>query len=86
MFSFVDELDERKYFTHILMTVIDENRFFQNDDLMKLTKLCWFKMSETMMLQLVQLEAFVIYETKLIVINFNLILMMNHVSVRCKVI
>jgi len=39
MFSFVNELDERTYFTHILMTVVDENRFFQSDDLMKLMKL-----------------------------------------------
>jgi len=40
VFSFVDELDERTYLTHILVTVVDENRFFQSDDLMKLTKLC----------------------------------------------
>jgi len=40
MFSFVNELDEHTYFIHILMTVVDENRFFQSDDLMKLTKLC----------------------------------------------
>jgi len=39
-----------------------------------------------MMSQLVQLEAFVICEAKLIVINFNLILMMNHVSMRRKMI
>ncbi len=39
MFLFVDELNERTYFTHILVTVVDENRFFQSDDLMKLTKL-----------------------------------------------
>ncbi len=43
-------------------------------------------MSETMMSQLVQLEAFVICKTKLIVINFDLILMMNHISVRREVI
>ncbi len=40
MFLFVDELDECTYLTHILVTVVDENRFFQSDDFMKLTKLC----------------------------------------------
>jgi len=40
MFLFIDELDERTYLIHIFMTVVDENRFFQSDDLMKLTKLC----------------------------------------------
>jgi len=40
MFSFVDELDECTYFTYILMIIIDENRFFQSDDFMKLMKLC----------------------------------------------
>ncbi len=40
MFSFVNELDECTYFTHILVTVVNENRFFQNDDLIKLMKLC----------------------------------------------
>ena len=68
------------------MTVVDENRFFQSDNLMKLMKLCWFKMSETTMLQLVQLETFVICKTKLIVINFDLILMMNHINVRREMI
>jgi len=40
MFSFVNELDEYTYFTYIFMIIIDENRFFQNDDFMKLMKLC----------------------------------------------
>jgi len=40
VFSFIDELDEHTYFTHILVTVVNENKFFQSDDLMKLMKLC----------------------------------------------
>jgi len=83
MFSFVNELDER---TYILVTIFDENKFFQSDDFMKLMKLCWFKMNETMMLQFVQLKAFVICKTKLIMINFDLVFMMNHINVRCEVI
>ncbi len=68
------------------MIVVNENKFFQSDDLMKLMKLCWFEMSEIMMSQLVQLKAFVICKTKLIVINFDLVLMMNHINVRREVI
>lgn len=40
MFSFIDELDEHTYFTHIFMIVVNENKFFQSEDFMKLMKLC----------------------------------------------
>ncbi len=40
MFLFINELDKCTYFTYILIIIVNENKFFQNDDFMKLMKLC----------------------------------------------
>ena len=53
MSSFINELNERTYFTHILVIIVNENKFFQSNDFIKLTKLYRFEMSKTIMLQLV---------------------------------
>jgi len=40
MFSFINELDKHIYFTYIFIIVINENKFFQNNNFIKFVEKC----------------------------------------------